>query len=81
MNARWCCCCSREGHHAHVCPDGAATRANGRLPALLAVPQPDTPAALILLAKRRAAWSIEHPTATAEQELAAAAEIAKELGL
>jgi hypothetical protein len=68
------------------------TTATPRLPAC-SVPLPDNvvrlpvrPAAgpmgaLITLARYRAAWLRANPNATADEELAAAAEIAKELGL
>ena len=42
---------------------------------------PKSPAALLQLAQRRAAWNRAHPHATADEQIAAGAEIAKELGL
>lgn len=44
-------------------------------------PAPGPMGALLTLARYRAAWLRANPNATADQELAAAAEIAKELGL
>lgn len=42
---------------------------------------PKSPQALIELARRRAAWLRANPNATADQLLAAGAEIARQLGL
>lgn len=42
---------------------------------------PKSPAALLQLAQRRAAWNRTHPHATADEQLAAGAAIAAELGL
>lgn len=42
---------------------------------------PKSPAALQLLAQRHGAWRRNNPNATVEQDLAAGASIAKELGL
>lgn len=42
---------------------------------------PKSPQALIELARRRAAWLRANPNATADQQLAAGAEIARQLGL
>lgn len=42
---------------------------------------PKSPAALIQLAQRRAAWSRANPDATADEQIAAGAQIAKELGI
>lgn len=42
---------------------------------------PKSPAALIQLAQRRAAWNRAHPNATADEQIAAGAQIAKELGI
>lgn len=44
-------------------------------------PAPGPMGALLTLARYRAAWLRANPNATADEELAAAAEIAKELGL
>jgi hypothetical protein len=42
---------------------------------------PKSPAALVQLAQRRAAWNRAHPHATADEQIEAVAQIAKELGL
>lgn len=42
---------------------------------------PNSPAALILLAQRHAAWRRNNPNASVDEDLAAGARIAKELGL
>jgi hypothetical protein len=42
---------------------------------------PSTPEALGQLARRHAAWRRNNPTATFDEDLAAGADIAKELGL
>lgn len=42
---------------------------------------PMSPAALLQLVQRHAAWRRAHPNATVDEDLAAGAELAQELGL
>lgn len=44
-------------------------------------PEPQSTDALLMLARYRAAWLRANPNATVEEDLAAGAQIAKELGL
>lgn len=58
------------------------TQPTGEVVALpLPAVDPNSPEALIVLAQRRGAWNRANPNATADEQIAAGAEIAARLGV